>query len=121
MSKTVMIVDDAISIRGLVKITLENAGYQVTEASDGKDALTKISAQKIHLIIADLYMPNMNGMELIKTLKMNPRYKFIPIVVLTKENDPNMKQKGRTAGVNAWIVKPFKPKTILSVVQKIIG
>lgn len=123
MPKTVMIVDDALSIRGLVRMTLENAGYGVVEANHGKDALEKLAihASAVDLIILDLYMPEMNGMELIRTLKSDPKRKFIPVVVLTKEDDPEMKRKGQRSGVIAWIVKPFKPNTILNVVQKIIG
>lgn len=116
-----MIVDDAISTRGLVKMTLENAGYQVIEACDGQDALSKIVGQKVNMIIVDLYMPNMDGMKLIKALKADPHHKIIPIVVLTKENEPAIKKQGQMAGAKAWIVKPFKPKSILTAVQKIIG
>lgn len=121
MSKTIMIVDDALSVRGLVRMTLENAGYQVLEAGDGKEALKNMVIQDVHLIFVDLYMPNMNGMELIKTLKADPRYKYIPLVVLTKESEPDVKRQGQEAGAKAWIVKPFKPKTVLDVVRKIIG
>lgn len=116
-----MIVDDAVSIRGLASMTLESAGYQVIQARDGKDALGKISEQKTDMIIVDFYMPNMDGIAFIKALKTDSEHKFIPIVVLTKESSPEMKAQGREAGANAWVVKPFKPKTILNVVQKIIG
>jgi len=121
MSKTIMIVDDALSVRGLVRMTLENAGYEIVEAGDGKDALKKISMQNVHLMFVDLYMPNMGGMELIKTLKADPLYRHIPIVVLTKESEPDVKREGQAAGAKAWVVKPFKPKTVLDVVRKIIG
>jgi two-component system chemotaxis response regulator CheY len=121
MSKTIMIVDDAVSIRGLASMTLENSGYRVIEATNGKDALEKISGQHVDLIIADLYMPQMDGIELIQLLKADSRYKFIPIVVLTKESGTDMKRQGQTAGAKAWVIKPFKPNTILNVVQKIIG
>ena len=120
MPKTIMIVDDAVSIRGLASMTLESAGYRVIQAHDGKDALEKIS-KKTDLIIVDFYMPNMDGIEFIKALKSNSEYKFIPIVVLTKVNSPDMKDQGRKAGAKAWVVKPFKPKTILNVVRRIIG
>jgi len=121
MAKTIMVVDDALSVRGLMSMSLENAGYQVIEANDGKDALNKISNQDVHLIFVDVYMPNMDGIELIKNLKANPRYRLIPIVVLSKEASPERKQEGQAVGAKAWIVKPFKPKTILDVVKKIIG
>lgn len=121
MSKTIMIVDDAVSIRGLASMTLENSGYKVIEACDGKNALDKISEQKVNMVITDINMPNMGGIELIKALKTNSRYKFIPVVILTKENEPELKRQGQASGAKAWINKPFKPKTILNVVQKIIG
>ncbi len=121
MPKTVMIVDDALSIRGLIRMTLENAGYAVIEAHNGKDALNRLAGAAPDLIIVDIYMPEMDGMALIRTLKSDARLKFIPIVVLSKEADPQMKEQGRQAGVRAWIVKPFKPDTILSVTRKIIG
>lgn len=116
-----MIVDDAVSIRGLASMTLENSGYQVIEAYDGKDALEKISHRKVNMVITDINMPNMNGIELIKTMKADPRHKFIPIVILTKETEAETKRQGKMAGAKAWITKPFKPKTILGVVQKVIG
>jgi two-component system chemotaxis response regulator CheY len=121
MAKTVMVIDDAISTRGLLSMTLSNAGYNVIEAADGKEALHTLAGKEVHLFIIDLYMPNMDGMELIRTLKASAPHKFIPIVVLTKEDSPEMKRKGRDAGAKAWIVKPFKPNTILDVVKKIIG
>ena len=121
MPKTIMIVDDAVSIRGLASMTLENAGYQVVEAHDGRDGLDKISQQRIHMVITDINMPHMDGIQLIKALKAHSEYKFIPIVILTKETEPDKKKQGQKAGAKAWITKPFKPKTILGVVQKIIG
>lgn len=121
MPKTVMIVDDAVSIRGLASMTLENSGYKVIEAHDGKDALDKISREKINMVITDLNMPEMDGIELIKRMKADSRHKFIPVVILTKETEPELRQQGQAAGAKAWITKPFKPKTILSVVQKVIG
>jgi len=121
MSKTIMIVDDAISMRSLVGMTLRSAGYQVIEACDGKDALDKIPHQKVHMMIVDFNMPNMNGIELIKSLKADPRYKFIPIVMLTLESGDEAKRQGQTAGAKAWISKPFRPETMLMVVKKIIG
>ncbi|MBF0112396.1 MAG: response regulator [Desulfamplus sp.] len=121
MSKTIMIVDDARSMRGLLAITLQGAGYTVVDACDGQDAMEKIAGQKVHLIITDLNMPNMNGIELIKNLKANPEYKFLPMVMLTTESEESKKKEGQMAGAKAWIVKPFKPETVLNVVQKIIG
>lgn len=121
MSKTIMIVDDAVSIRGLASMTLENAGYQVVEATDGRDALSKIERSRVHMVITDINMPNMSGIELVHALKADSRYRFIPVVILTKETEPELKRQGQVSGAKAWITKPFKPKTILGVVRKIIG
>ena len=121
MGKTVMVVDDAKSMRGLVSMTLQSAGYDVVEACDGKDALDKIGEHKINMVISDLNMPNMNGIELIKSLKQDPKYKFLPIVMLTTESEDAKKKEGQEAGAKAWILKPFKPETVLKVVSKIIG
>lgn len=121
MSKTILIVDDARSMRGLLAMTLQNAGYEVVDACDGVDALSKVGAQKVHMVITDLNMPNMNGIELIKALKADPAHKFLPMVMLTTESEESKKQEGQAAGAKAWIVKPFKPETVLKVVQKIIG
>jgi two-component system chemotaxis response regulator CheY len=121
MAKTILIVDDARSMRGLVGMTLKGAGYNIIEACDGEDALNKIGQHPVNMVIADLNMPNMNGIDLIKSLKVNPKYRFLPIVMLTTEGAMEMKQQGQLAGAKAWIVKPFKPDTVLKVVKKIIG
>jgi len=122
MGKKILIVDDAASMRGLVAMTLKKSGYEVVEASDGKDALTKLSSVgKVDLIITDLNMPNMDGIELIKTLKTDMKYRFIPVIMLTTESQEAKKEEGRKAGAKAWIVKPFKPDVLVSVVKKIIG
>ena len=121
MPKAILIVDDALSMRGLVAMTLKKEGYEVTEASDGKDALGKISVRKFDLIISDLNMPVMKGIELVKAVKALPQYRFIPIVMLTTEGHESKKAEGQQAGAKAWVVKPFKPETLVGVVKKIIG
>ncbi|MBN2010492.1 response regulator [candidate division KSB1 bacterium] len=121
MSKTILVVDDASSMRGLIGMTLKSAGYNVVEACDGRDAICKIELQPVNMMISDLNMPNMNGIELVKTLKTSAKYKFLPIVMLTTESEESKKQEGQQAGAKAWIVKPFKPETVLKVVKKIIG
>ncbi|QTA77947.1 Signal transduction response regulator, receiver domain-containing protein [Desulfonema limicola] len=121
MPKTIMVVEDVTSMRGLVAITLNTAGYHVVEACNGEDALKRLAEQKVHMIISDVNMPSMNGLEFLKIIKSNPDYKFIPVVMLTTQGDETTKKKGQMAGAKAWIVKPFKPESILKVVQKIIG
>ena len=122
MSKTVMIIDDSASIRQVVGLTLRDAGYEVIEAIDGQDALGKLTGDKIHLIICDVNMPNMDGISFVKAVKSNPsyaNYKFTPIIMLTTESEEAKKLEGQAAGAKAWIVKPFLPETLLVAVQRL--
>lgn len=120
MSKTVMIVDDSASLRQVVSMTLKSAGYDVLEACDGKDALAKLTGQRVHLIISDVNMPNMDGISFVRELKKNPGYKFTPVIMLTTEAQENKKLEGQQAGAKAWVVKPFQPAQMLSAVSKLI-
>ena len=120
MAKTIMVVDDSASLRNIVGIALKGAGYEVIEASDGRDALAKLTGQKIHLIVSDVNMPNMDGLTLVKEIKKHPNYKFTPIMMLTTETQPEKKQAAREAGAKAWLVKPFQPPTLLDAVAKLV-
>jgi two-component system, chemotaxis family, chemotaxis protein CheY len=120
MSKTIMIVDDSASLRQVVSIALKGAGYDVIEGNDGRDALSKLKGQKIHLIISDVNMPNMDGITLVKEVKALPNYKFTPILMLTTESQEAKKTAGKEAGARAWMVKPFMPEQLLAAVQKLI-
>ncbi len=120
MGKTIMIVDDAASLRQVVAIALKGAGYATIEACDGKDALSKMTGQKIHLIISDVNMPNMDGITFVKNVKQLPNYKFTPIIMLTTENQDEKKKEGQAAGAKAWVVKPFRPEQMLDAVSKLI-
>lgn len=120
MSKTIMTVDDSPSIRQMVSFTLKEAGYDVIEAADGKDALAKLSEGPVHMVIADLNMPNLDGIELIREIRANPALRFIPIIMLTTESQERKKQEGRQAGATGWIVKPFKPEQLIAVVKKVL-
>ncbi|MDD3609071.1 MAG: response regulator [Halothiobacillaceae bacterium] len=120
MSKTIMIVDDSASLRQVVALALKGAGYDVIEAADGKDALSKLTGQKVHLIISDVNMPNMDGITFVKELKQNPSYKFTPVIMLTTESQEGKKAEGQAAGARAWVVKPFKPEQMLAAVSKLI-
>lgn len=121
MSKLILSADDSSSVRQMVAFTLKGAGYSVIEAVDGKDALTKAKGAAVNMVLTDLNMPNMNGIELIKALRAEPNYKFIPIVMLTTESQGDRKQEGKSAGATGWIVKPFKPEQLLAVVKKVLG
>ncbi|MBU0479580.1 MAG: response regulator [Proteobacteria bacterium] len=121
MSKTIMTVDDSASVRQMVNFTLSGAGYGVIEAEHGKDALAKLKAATVNMIITDLNMPEMDGIELVRAVRNDPALKFMPIVLLTTESQDTKKQEGKQAGATGWIVKPFKPEQLLGVVKKIIG
>ncbi|MBF0377641.1 MAG: response regulator [Desulfamplus sp.] len=120
MSKTIMTADDSSSIRQMVSFTLKQAGYSVVEAIDGSDALNKLKTNAVHMLISDLNMPKIDGIELIKQVRAMPQYKFIPIIMLTTESQADMKQKGKAAGATGWIVKPFQPEQLLSVIKKVL-
>lgn len=120
MSKTILIVDDSASIRQVVSMTLKAAGYEVITADDGQDALTKLDGKKIHLIISDVNMPNMDGISMVKEVKKLPAYKFTPIIMLTTEGANDKKQQGKDAGAKAWIVKPFQPAQMLQAVSMLV-
>jgi two-component system chemotaxis response regulator CheY len=120
MSKTILIVDDSASLRSVVAIALRGSGYDVIEGCDGKDALSKLKGQKIHLIISDVNMPNMDGITFVKEVKKHAAYKFTPIIMLTTEGQDTKKEEGRAAGAKAWILKPFNPPQLLLAVSKLI-
>jgi two-component system chemotaxis response regulator CheY len=121
MDKTIMTVDDSASIRMMVSFSLKDAGFEVVEAVDGVDALAKLEDHNISMVIADVNMPVMDGIQFVKKLRGHPKYKFIPVVMLTTESHESMKEKGREAGATGWIVKPFKPEQLIGVVRKVLG
>ncbi len=120
MAKTILIVDDSASVRTVVSTTLKGAGYNVIQGIDGKDALSKMTGEKIHMIISDVNMPNMDGIEFVKEVKKMPAYKFTPICMLTTESEASKMQEGKAAGAKAWIVKPFQPPKLLAAVEKLV-
>jgi two-component system chemotaxis response regulator CheY len=120
MAKTIMIIDDSASLRQVVSITLTGAGYDVIEACDGQDALGKLTGRKIHLMLCDVNMPNLDGISFLKKLREVPDYKFTPVIMLTTEAGEDKKKEGQAAGARAWVVKPFKPEILLHAVSKLI-
>lgn len=120
MGATILTVDDSKSIRQMVSFTLQQAGYEVLEAVDGQEALGKLSSQ-VKLVLSDLNMPNLDGIGLIKQIRANPAYKFLPVIMLTTESQDGKKQEGKAAGATGWIVKPFNPDQLLAVVKKVLG
>lgn len=122
MSKCVLVVDDSETVRQVLQLTLSNAGFDVIEAEDGDDALEKLaSAPAVDMLITDLNMPNMNGLELIQKIRDDGKHRFTPIVMLTTESSEEKKRAGREAGASGWIVKPFKPEQLLKVVKMVLG
>ena len=97
MSKIIMTVDDSTSVRQMVAFTLKEAGYSVVEACDGKDALSKLAGQRVHMVLTDLNMPLLDGIGLIRAVRQSPEHKFIPIVMLTTESQAEKKME-REAG-----------------------
>ena len=120
MAKTIMVVDDSASLRQVVGIALKGAGYDVIEGGDGSQALQQLKGQRVHLIISDVNMPNMDGISFVKAVKQMPAYKFTPIVMLTTESADEKKRAGQEAGAKAWMTKPFRPEQLLGVVQKLV-
>jgi len=120
MRKTILIVDDSESIREVVSFTLENEGYTVLSANDGQDALKHLNGTDIQLVITDLHMPNMNGIELIKYIRSLEKYKHIPILFLTTESQMDKKLEAKSAGATGWIIKPFVPAKLIAAINKVI-
>jgi two-component system chemotaxis response regulator CheY len=122
MAKRIMTVDDSPTVRQMLSFTLEDAGYEVLEAVDGVDALQKLAAgEKVDMLITDLNMPNMDGIELIRAVRKDSANRFIPIIMLTTEAQESKRQEGKSAGASGWIVKPFKPQQVLAVVRMVLA
>jgi two-component system chemotaxis response regulator CheY len=120
MAKKILAVDDSKSMRQMVAMTLKGAGFDVTEGEDGADGLNKAKAAHFDLILTDINMPNMNGIEFTTALRALPAYKGTPIICLTTESSDDMKAKGKKAGATGWIVKPFSPEKLLATLERVL-
>ncbi len=121
MAKTVLVVDDSPTMRQMVAFTLTNAGYQVVEAGNGKEAVGKVNGgAKPDLVVTDLNMPEMDGITLIKEIRKMHALKFTPILMLTTEASDDKKKAGQAAGATGWIVKPFNPEQMMAVIKKVL-
>lgn len=118
---SILAVDDSASMREMVSFTLKSAGFDVTEAEDGVDALSKANGSSFNLVLADVNMPNMDGITLIKELRSLPSYKFTPMLMLTTEAGADKKAEGKAAGATGWIVKPFNPDQLVATIKKVLG
>ena len=119
MQKRIMTVDDSPTVRMVLHEALSGAGYQVVEACDGQDAMDKLSHTEIDLLVTDLNMPDMCDVELIKQVRNKPGNRFMPIIMLTAETHPELKDAGKKAGASGWITKPFLPDQLLSVIKMV--
>lgn len=117
----ILAVDDSASMRQMVAFTLKGAGYGVIEAVDGKDALDKARSGSADVVLTDVNMPNMDGIELIRQLRQLPKYKFTPMLLLTTESGSDKKAEGKAAGATGWLVKPFNPDQLLATIAKVLG
>jgi two-component system chemotaxis response regulator CheY len=121
MAKTALVVDDSATIRKLVSACLTGNGFTVIEAGNGKEALDKMTGQTLHLIVTDLNMPIMNGIEFIQSVRANAAYKFTPILFLTTESQEDKKKEAAAAGATGWLVKPFKADKMLEAVGRVVA
>jgi two-component system chemotaxis response regulator CheY len=119
--KTILTVDDACTMRKLIAFTLGGAGHKVLEAEDGVSALATLNKSSVDLIISDLNMPRMNGLELTRQIRQLPQCTKTPILIVTTESEANVKAQARQAGATGWIVKPFEPAQLLAVVSRVLG
>ncbi|MCF4127267.1 response regulator [Methylobacterium sp. SyP6R] len=115
----VLAVDDSASIRQMIKVVLGPAGHTVIEAGDGAEGIAKAKSNALNLVITDLNMPVMNGLDMIKNLRTMPALTGVPILFLSTESDDGIKQQAKAAGATGWITKPFKPEQLLAVVSKL--
>lgn len=120
-TKKILAVDDSVSIRKSIGFILGQQGFEVVEAVDGADGLEKAKKERFGLVITDINMPNMDGIEFIRELRKLPDYKFTAIIALTTENQQSKMMEGKAAGATGWIVKPFDADKLIAVVKKIIG
>ncbi len=116
----ILLVDDSATVRQILANTLKPKGYNIVGAIDGYDALTKAQKQNFDLIITDLNMPNKNGLEMVTALRKMEKYENTPIIMITTESDASKKKKGKHAGVNVWIVKPFKPDKFIDTIKELL-
>jgi len=108
MAKTILVVDDSGTVRQQVSMALKQAGFAIVEAADGQEALAAIASNRaIDMVVCDVNMPNLNGLEMVEKVKSNPEHKALPILMLTTEGQPSMIKRAKAAGAVGWIVKPF--------------
>jgi two-component system chemotaxis response regulator CheY len=120
VTHTALIVDDSSSIRAMLAFTLQEAGFAVLQADDGRNATKLLDGRRIDLVITDLNMPNMDGFALIRHIRALSGYRFVPILMLTTVSNEERKAEGKKTGATAWLVKPFDPEQLMAVVAKVV-
>jgi len=124
MRKKILIVDDSATVRQVLSMTLRGTGYEVVEATDGQEALEYLDSREsepFNMLITDLNMPRVDGIDLIRQVRRTDGFRFVPIIMLTTETEENKKQAGKAAGASGWVVKPFKPEQLLAVVNMVMA
>lgn len=121
MSHTILVVDDSATVRKFVSVSLGMQGFNVVTACDGMDALEKLPAQQVDLIITDLNMPQMDGFELIRSLRESPAYHDLPVIILTSLSDGASKKQSEHLGVHSYLQKPFSLEKIQYEVSKYLS
>jgi two-component system, chemotaxis family, chemotaxis protein CheY len=117
----IIIVDDSPSLRDMLTTTLLSSNYQVDDAADGPAALCKLKASQYDIIISDINMPEMNGIELVKAIRALKNYKYTPILLLTTEFSIEKKFEGRSAGATGWLEKPVDPTKLISTIERMLN
>jgi two-component system chemotaxis response regulator CheY len=120
MGKTILTVDDSVSMRQMVSLTLKAAGYEVVQACDGVEALEWARDSVVDLVLTDVHMPRMDGIALVRELRNIPPYRFVPMLVLTTESSPERKAEGKRVGATGWIVKPFSPLQLVATIARVL-
>jgi two-component system chemotaxis response regulator CheY len=120
MTKKILVVDDSDTMRQMVSFTLREAEFEVVEAENGQDALSKVEGHKLDLILTDLNMPVMDGITFIRNVRGSSANRYVPILMLTTESQASKKQEGKAAGATGWIVKPFDPPKLLTTISKVL-
>lgn len=120
MPRKAITIDDSASMRQMVRMTLKQTGFDVLEAENGQAALDLLKTTQVDLVICDVNMPILNGIETTRRLRAMPNYKRTPIVLLTTESEDSKKMAGRQAGATGWIIKPFQPTQLQKVVQRVL-
>jgi two-component system chemotaxis response regulator CheY len=121
MARCVLVVDDSASVRLAERVVLTGAGYEVLEAVDGQDALAKLAARPVQLVLTDLNMPGLDGVGLIRAIRADPAHRLTPVVMVTTESEQARKLEGKAAGATGWIVKPFGAEQLLAVAARLLG